>query len=235
MAVDDDVAAAVGATKEGVVGGLHAGTSDHVAGRVEGVAVIVGEHLLGDLADITDEVGREAVTGVKTSLLIEGFEFGEFVAVGGDECLLVGSDVLFERDRLVAGGDLVVAEDGVNLVDGEVKTLRDERQVGIEVLDLFAEKVAGNGGIVVDEEASLAVEELAARSEDGHLSDAVGLGERPEVVGVDYLKAPEPDQKNGKDQRDQVLGGVKLAGRQLFCFAPGAAVPGFRMVDWFHV
>ncbi len=73
MAVDNDVAAAVGAAEESVVGGFDAGAADDVAGRVEGVAVVVGEHLLGDLADVADEVGGEAVAGVEATLLVEGF------------------------------------------------------------------------------------------------------------------------------------------------------------------
>ena len=63
VAVDDDVAAAVGAAEDGVVGRLDAGSADDVAGRVEGVAVVVGEHLLGDLADVADEMSGEAVGG----------------------------------------------------------------------------------------------------------------------------------------------------------------------------
>ena len=38
VAVDDDVAAAVGAAEKSVVGGFDAGSADDVAGRVEGVA-----------------------------------------------------------------------------------------------------------------------------------------------------------------------------------------------------
>ncbi len=106
VAVDDDVATAVGAAKECVVGRLDAGTADDVAGRVEGVAVVVGEHLLGDFADVADEVGGETVAGIEAALLVESFKFGKLVAMGGDEGLLVGGDVLLERDGLVLGGDL---------------------------------------------------------------------------------------------------------------------------------
>ncbi len=117
VAVDDDVAAAVFAAEEGVVRLLDAGTTDYVARRVEGIAWIV-KHLFGDFADVADEMRGKTVTGVKATLLVEGLEFGEFVAVGGDEGLLVGGDVLLERDGLVFGSDLVAAERGLDLLDG---------------------------------------------------------------------------------------------------------------------
>src|ERR1700729_1147638 len=95
VAVDDNVAAAVGAAEESVIGGLDAGTTDYIAGRVERITVIVGEHLLGDLADVADEVSSEAPAGVQAALFVDGFELGELVAVRGDEGLLVRGDVQF--------------------------------------------------------------------------------------------------------------------------------------------
>ena len=127
-----------------------------------------------------------------------------------------------------------MADGGLNLLDGDVKALRDERKIGVEVFDLFAEKVAGDGGVVVDEEAAFAVEEPAARGEDGNLADAVGLGERTEAFGVEHLEAPEAGQENGENQRDEILDRVKLADGQLLGLAGGAEVLGFGMVRWFH-
>ena len=219
---------AVDAAEEGVVGGLDAGFADDVAGRVEGVAVVIGEHLLGDLADVADEVGGEAVAGIEAALLVEGFEFGELVAMGGDEGLLVGSDVLLEGNGLVFGGDLVAADGGLNLLDGDVEAAGDEGKIGVEVLDLFAEEVAGDGGVVVDEEAAFAVEELAARGEDGNFADAVGFGEGTEVVGAEHLKAPEAGEEDDENQRDEILGGVELADGQLLGFAGWDRWSGLR-------
>jgi hypothetical protein len=153
----------------------------------------------------------EAVAGVKAALLVEGLELGEFVAVGGDEGLFVRSDVLLEGDGLVLGGYLEAAESGVNLLDGDVEAAGDERQIGVEVFDLFAEEITGDGGVVVDEEAAFAVEEFAAGSEDGDLADAVGFGERAEAFGVEDLKTPEADEEHSEDKRDKVLDRVELA------------------------
>ena len=67
-------------------------------------------------------MGGEAIAGVEAALLVEGFEFGEFVAVCVDEGLLVGGDVLLEGDRLVLGSDLEAADGGLDLLDGDVET-----------------------------------------------------------------------------------------------------------------
>jgi len=119
-----------------------------------------------------------------------------------------------------------------------VEALRDERQVGVEIFHLFAEEVAGDGGVVVDEEAALAVEELAAGGEDGDFADTICFGERAETFGVEHLEAPESGEEDGEDKRDEVLGGVELADGQLLGLADGADVLGFgmgmRMVDGFH-
>jgi hypothetical protein len=116
-----------------------------------------------------------------------------------------------------------------------VEAFGDKRQVGVEILHLFAEEVAGDGGVVVDEEAAFPVEELAAGGEDGDLADAVGFGERTEAFGVKYLEAPESGEEDGEDNRDEILDGVELADGQLLGLAVGAGVLGIGMgMDWFH-
>jgi hypothetical protein len=183
-------------------------------------------------------VGGEAVAGIEATLFVEGLELGELVAVGGDESLLVRGDVLLERDGLIFRGYLEAAEGGVDLLDGDVEASGDERQIGVKVFDLLAEEVTGDGGVVVDEEAAFAVEEFAARSEDGDFADAVGFGEGTEAFGVEDLKTPEADEEYGENKRDEVLDGVELADGQLLGFAKQADVLGFGMgmgmVDWFH-
>ena len=122
------------------------------------------------------------------------------------------------------------------MIDGDVKALRDERKVGVEIFDLFAQEIARNRGIVVDKQAAFAVEEFAARGEDGNLADPVGFGERTEVVGVEHLETPKAGEEDGEYERDEVLDGVQLADGQLFRLVAGSDVLalGVRMVKWFH-
>ena len=169
------------------------------------------------------EMSGESVAGIEATLLVEGFELGELVAVGGDKGLLVGGDVLLERDWFVLGGKLETAQCCLNLFGREMQALRDESYVGVEIFDLLAEEVAGDRWIVVDEEATFSVEEAATGSVDGNLADAVGFGEDLVAVGADDLEAPESGEEDGEDERDEILGGGELGGRELL----GAAVGSF--------
>jgi hypothetical protein len=125
--------------------------------------------------------------------------------VSGDEGLLVGGDVLLERNGLVLRRQLEAAQGCVNLVNRDVQPLGDESDVGVDVFDLLAEEVAGDGGVVVDEQAAFAVEEASARGEDGDLADSVGLGEDAVAIGADDLEAPETHDEGDEDKRDYVL------------------------------
>ena len=122
VAVDDDVAAAVFAAEQRIVGLLDAGATYDVARRVKGVAGIV-EHLLGDLTHVADKVGREAVAGVEPTLFVQGLQLGQLVPMGRNKRLLVGGDVLLERDGLIFGRYLIAAQRRLNLVDGDVQPL----------------------------------------------------------------------------------------------------------------
>jgi hypothetical protein len=115
-----------------------------------------------------------------------------------------------------------------------VEALGDKREVGVEIFNLFAEQVAGNRGVVVDQKAAFAIEELAAGGEDGNLADAVGFGERTKTLGVEHLKPPESGEEDDEDDRDEILGGVELAGGQLLGLADVLVVGGMGMVNWFH-
>ena len=136
--------------------------------------------------------------------------------MGLDEGLFVGRDVLLDWDGLVAGRRAKVLKRGLELVEIEVQTLRDERQVGIEVLVLFANEEAGDRGIVIDEQAAIAVQQLAARSHDGLLADAVFLGQLLEVRSAEDLQPPQAGAEGQHDQQNAVLHRRRFEGGELF-------------------
>ncbi len=230
--VDDDVAGAVGTAQERVVGGLDAGLADDIAGRVAGIAVIVGEHLLGHLADVADEVGGETVAGVEAALLVAGFELGQLVAVRLDEGLLVGGDVLLERDGLVLGRGGVAPEDGFERVERDVQAAEMRGQVDRGVLDLLAQQVGVGAGVIVDQQPAFAVEDASARGEHGLLADAVGFGEHAVVVGAEHLQVPKAEHEHDQDEDDDVLRGVQLAGRELFFAVEEGSCHGVLSFGW---
>ena len=96
-----------------------------------------------------------------------------------------------------------------------------------EILDLLAQQEAGDRGIVVDDDAAFAVEDLAARREHGNLADAVGLGQHAVVLGAEDLQTPQPGGEHGEHQHDDVLRRVQLDRRDLLV----AAVVPFGIGD----
>jgi hypothetical protein len=215
MAVDDDIFRAVFATEDAVVGGFDAGAADDVAGLIHGVARVV-EHLFADLADVADEVGGESIFGIEAALFLDGVELGKLVLGGFDELFFDGGDVLLKGERLVFGGEAKAFEDGVDLVGGHVETTGDEGQVRRDVVALFADEEAGDGGVVIDDEAVFAVEELAAGREDGDFADAVGFSEGVVILSADDLETPESEDENAHDGRDDVLDDGEADSRQFF-------------------
>ena len=215
VAVDDHILGAVFPAQNAVVRGLHAGAADDVAGFIHGVARIV-EHIFADFANVADEMGGEAVAGIKAALLLNGFQFGKLVFVGLDEFDFVGGDVLLERKGLVFGRGAVAFDDGVDLVGSHVQAARDERQIGGDVVALLADEEAGDGGIVVDEEAAFAVEEFAAGGEDGNFADTVRFSEGVVVLAADHLQAPQSEDEHGQNYGDGVLNEGEADSRQFF-------------------
>ena len=231
VAVDDDIARAVHAAQQGVVGLFHAGFSDYVAGLVE-VELGAVQVLLGDLAHVADQVGREAVARVEAALVVDGLQFGQLVAMGLDEGLLILGNVLLQRDGLVLGLAGIASQSSLNLLDGKVQAAGDERNVGLEVFDLVAQQVAGDRGVVIDQDAAFAVEDLAARGAHRLLAHAVGLRQLPVVVHAQHLEAPHSRSQYSQHQHHHVLGGVELARGNLLIagdMAVGIWIRGYQI------
>ena len=98
----------------------------------------------------------------------------------------------------------------------------DRRQLSGGIVKLVAQDVAGDGGVVVDDEAAFAIEQTAARGEDGDLADAVGFSEDAVAFCADDLQTIEAGDENAEDGDHDVLAGVQLARRDLLFPALGA-------------
>ncbi len=102
VAIHDDVLRAVLPAQKLIVGLLDSRFAHHIAGLVVGIARVV-QHVVAHFADVADQVGGEAVAGIKPPLLVDCLQFGKLVAMRLDELLLIRSDVLLERNRLILG------------------------------------------------------------------------------------------------------------------------------------
>ena len=82
--------------------------------------------------------------------------------------------------------------------------------VGLKIFGLLAQQEAGDGGVVVDQDTALAVEDLAARGEHGQLADAIGVGEHAIAVRAENLQTPHAGGQHCQQNHDEILGGVQL-------------------------
>ena len=81
------------------------------------------------------------------------------------------------------GASWEAADGCIDLLDRNVQALRDQRNVRGDIFHLLAEEIAGDRRIVVDQQATFAVEEAASRGENRHLANPVGFGEDAVAVG----------------------------------------------------
>jgi hypothetical protein len=56
-----------------------------------------------------------------------------------------------------------------------VQAFGNQGQIGIQVARLLRNQEAGDGGIIVDQQAAIAIIDLSARRQDGNFADAVGF------------------------------------------------------------
>ena len=78
-------------------------------------------------------------------------------------------------------------------------------RIGEDVAFLIAQQQHGKRRIVVDNDAAFAVENFAARRQDGHLLDAVLFGQSVVVVAARHLQAPQPEREHQKNPQQNVL------------------------------
>jgi N-dimethylarginine dimethylaminohydrolase len=161
-------------------------------------------------------MGREAVARIEAAFLVDGFKLGQFVAMRLDKRLFVGGNVLLDRDGLVAGRGAVTSQSGAQLVQVKVETARDQRQIVIHVAALFPDEKAGDGGVVVDDETAFAVEQLAARGQDGLLADAVLFRQLAKVLRAEHLEPPELGSEDEQHGKNSILHHRQLEGGELF-------------------
>ena len=81
---------------------------------------------------------------------------------------------------------------------------------------LLAHEEAGDGRIVIDDEAVVAIKEFAARGKDGDFADAIGFSQRVVILAADDLQTPESQNQHDHDGRDGVLDDGEPDGGQLF-------------------
>ena len=135
----------------------------------------------------------------------DGVELGQLRSVRFDEGQLVGRDVVLQEQRLISRHRGHALQAGAQLVGRNVQPGGDLVGVGLQIAVLIAQQQHRERRIVVDDDAAFAVEDLAARRQDGNLLDAVLFGQRAVVIAARDLQAPQPEGENQKNSQQDVL------------------------------
>src|ERR1019366_5294933 len=202
--VDQHLARAVLAHQNIVVVLLDARHAYDVA-RVVQLPLRLSQHVFANLADVADDVRHETVAGIEAPVNGDGVEFGQFLFVRFDEGQLVGSNVILEEQRLIPRHCGHALQAGAQLVRRDVKPSGDLVGVGLQIAVLIAQQQHRERRIVVNDDAALAVQDLAARSQDGHLFDAILFSQRAVITAARHLQAPQSESKHQKDSQQDVL------------------------------
>src|SRR6202034_3876159 len=137
---------------------------------------------------------REAVLRVQTALLVQRFQLRQLVPVRFDKGLLIGRDVLLQRQWLILRRVRKALQRRLDLLDRDMQTGGNQGQIGVEILLLLAQQVAAYRRIVVDDDAAFAVENLAPRREHRDPPSAVLLRQHAIAGRAQYLQTPQPDR-----------------------------------------
>src|ERR1019366_5296774 len=94
---------------------------------------------------------------------------------------------------------------GAQLVGWDVQPCGDLVGVGLQIAVLIAQQQHRERRIVVHDDAAFAVQDLAARREDGDLLDAILFSQRAVITAARHLQAPQPEGKHQEDSQQNVL------------------------------
>ena len=134
--------------------------------------------------------------------------------------LFIRRNVLLQRDRLVLGRGRVVPQRRLNRLGGQVEPTRNQRNLYRGIVDLVADQVAGGTRVIVDQQPAFAIEQPATRRQHRHLANPVLLGQRPIVISIEHLQAPQAKHQNPQNRDHYILCCVQLRRRELLLPLP---------------
>ena len=158
------LALAIHAHQGVIVLALDAELADHGALAILRVVGRI-QFLLADFAGIADDVRGKSVLRVKAALRMDQFHLGKEIAVRIDKCQLAGRELLFDDDRIVFWTGRVAPDARGQVVVIQVQSVGDGSQMfGLQV---FAGEDEAVGGMVIDDDAAVAVQNFAAGRGNG--------------------------------------------------------------------
>jgi hypothetical protein len=189
-AVHHRAARAVLAHEKLVVLLLHARNTYHVAGIVE-LELRLIKHVFGDFPYVANQVSHEAALWVQAAVRHDGVELRQLITMRLHERQLVRRNVLFQEDGLVLRQPGKLFNPLAHFIGIQVQAARDQVRVGIQVAALITQQQRGKGRVVVDDNSTFPVQQLASGRENRDIANSVLFGEAGVHVTVHDLQPPQ--------------------------------------------
>ena len=195
---------AVLAAQEAVERGFDAALADAVA---EVVALHLLQLRLADLADVAEHGRRQLAAWIAAHLRLLDLHAGEVRLALGEEGDGVAGNVVLDRDRRQRV-ELLLLELLQNVRERHAEHVRQPLKLVAAVPPLGGQvrrpDADRRDGAVVDEQLSVAIEDLAAGRLDAHLAELVVARGAQVVVAGEHLQRPEPqDQQRERGERER--------------------------------
>src|SRR5664280_1820151 len=159
--------------------------------RVEGARLRARGHLLGrGLAEVAQEMSRGGALRVHPALGLLDDELRMLERARLDGAHLGDREVLLEHDGHEVVVRAVAFDATLQVVERAVEELGDKAKGGVEVLRLAAVQEEREGGLVLGEDDTVAVEDEASRRRHGHTAQAVVLGLALVRLAPEHLMDP---------------------------------------------
>ena len=202
--IDDHLALPVDSGQDFVVLPLHSGLADGLA------EVVLGEFRRVQLGvtyfpRVADHMRGQSFARIQPALRVDQFHFRVALgaAVGLDESELASGQLFLNGDRLVAGPGGETLQAGQKLGGIELQAVGN-------LADVFQAQILpgqnqAERGVVVDDHAPIAVQDLPSRRGHRQRLDAVAIGLLAVELRVAHLQLPESRDQIQKHGHGQVL------------------------------
>ena len=125
--------------------------------------------------------------------------------MGLDESQVVGSDVIFQINRLVLGRRTEAPQAIAHFFRVHMQSPRNQVSIGIEIAAGIAQEQRSERRIIVYDGPAFAVQNLSTRGQDWKVADFISLRLLRVLIALHHLEPPQSISQHQKYGQDDVL------------------------------
>ena len=134
----------------------------------------------------------------------EHFQYGNIGAMRFDEGDVARCGLRFDHDWLEMRQCFDRLQLLLNIVQSQAQTIGNLGKQAFHLLRVIAEQQDAKRRVIINDDASIAVQHGTARSDDGNGPNSVTLSKLRIAIGIDDLQFPETQQKQGHKPHKRV-------------------------------